>query len=169
MSRGKSATELRRRPSGARYTQRQLDEALAGRLKLRNTREGSAARQAFRRAQYVRRIESNEKLRRSRATARGHAQIQVVWSDVVTTNGVQEIVTQGNVETRRVAQHKHDVSGLLDGRITASQFRQRWQRRVLSVGGQQLEADPYQVQSFVLFSGPGPQDHYRRLAAGEAP
>jgi hypothetical protein len=169
VTRGNSASDLRRRPKGVRYTQRQLDDALAGKIKLRDTREGSAARQALRRAQYARRVESNERLRRSRATARGHAQIRVVWSDVVTKNGVQDVVTNGSVETRRVAQHKHDVRGLLEGRVSASEFRQRWRRRVLSAGGQQLEADPDQVLVIVAFSGPGPQDHYRRLPAGSAP
>jgi hypothetical protein len=170
-----SAAELRRRPKGARYSQRQLDDAIAGRLTGGKTRKGSAARQAVTRARYAKRIEVAERRRRSRPQARGHAgesetpasAVRALWTDVPTTAGIRDLETQG-IESRRVGQYQRNVRELLEGRITPMAFRRRWRRRSRAAAGFELVSDPDQVLTMTFLAGPSPQERYQSLAAGVA-
>jgi hypothetical protein len=174
VTRALSATELRRRPHGARYSQRQLDRALAGELTVRTTRKGSAARSAVTRAKYAQRVERAETEQQSRAQARGHpargeslsSQFTVEWSTVTTTAGVVDVTTTTRLEASRVGAYLADTRKLLEGRIEPSAFRRRWSRRIRTVGGFELEPDPDAVLALVFVNGPGPVDRYRRLDAG---
>jgi hypothetical protein len=170
-TRGASASELRRRPKGAAYSQRQLDEALSGTLTLRNTRRGSAARKAVTRAAYAKRAERAEREGDSRAQGRGHpargeplrSQEQIEWSSIVTTSGIVDLRTTSRSEARRVGQHLADTRALLEGRKSEREFARRWGRRNRSAGRYQLEADPDVVLALVFAGGPGPVLRYRRV------
>jgi hypothetical protein len=171
-----SAPELRKRPKGARYSQRQLDDAVAGRRTRTNTRKGSAARQAVDRAAYAKRVERLEKLRFTRAQARGHARSsEPRVSDVVyefdavpTTTGMTDLTLTSGPEASRTGLYLSDVDALRDGRTSKREFAHKWRRRVRTAGDHELEADPDKVLALLFLNGPGPIDRYRRVVAGAA-
>ncbi len=164
------------RPKHARYTQRQLDAALAGRLSRKNTRPGTPGRSAVYRAAYVRRTNRAEELGYTRSQARGHpGKGQVRLSDITyeffsipTTEGVVDLTLTSTREARRVGQYLRDVREVLEDRIDARAFSRRWRRRIRAAGDHELEADAEAVIAMVFQAGPGPVERYQRHAARSA-
>jgi len=160
----------RSRPKHARYTQRQLDDALAGRRTRKNTKPGSAARSAVYRAAYVRRVERAEQLGYTRSQARGHpgkgqvrlSDITYEFSGVPTTEGIVDLTLTSSREAHRVGQHLRDVRDLLEDRIDARAFGRRWRRRIRAAGDHELEPDAEAVIAMVFQAGPGPVVRYQR-------
>lgn len=167
---------MSKRPKHARYTQRQLDDALAGRFTRSNTRPGSPARSAVYRAAYLRRVEHAEQHGYSRSQARGHpSKGQVRLSEVTydffavpTTEGVADVTVTSSREARRVGQYLRDVRDLLEDRIDAKAFGHKWRRRIRTAGDHELEFDAEAVIVMVFQAGPGPSERYRRLDARAA-
>jgi hypothetical protein len=164
------------RSKHARYTQRQLDDAVAGRLTRKNTMAGSSGRSAVYRASYLRRVKAADERGYSRSQARGHpgkgqvglSRITYDFSDVPTTEGIADVRVTSSREARRVGQYLRDVRDLLEERIDESAFRRKWRRRVRAAGDHELEPDPELVIVMVFQAGPAPSERYRRLTARAA-
>ncbi len=165
--------DLHRRPRGARYTQKQLDRALAGEF-TRTSARTKAERSAAYRVESIRRIERGEARGLSRSQSYGHpgrgerllTATHVEWSEVTTTQGMQDLVLTNEKEASRVGKYQRDIRELLDGRMEPRAFRRRWSRRVRTAGGYELEADPDRVVALTFLTGPGPVDRYRRHSPG---
>jgi hypothetical protein len=167
----------RSRPKRARYSQQQLDAALAGRLSRKNTRPGTPARSAVYRAAYVRRVDRAEELGYSRSQARGHpargqvalSMVTYEFAQIPTSEGVVDLTLTSTREAHRVGQYLRDVRNLLEDRIDAKAFGRKWRRRIRAAGDHELEPDAEAVIVMIFQAGPGPVERYQRHSIRTAP